>query len=332
MIESVAPESASPLAAPEHPLVRRLSTALPTPSGLTRRASAWVRGGGLSTLLLALPMLLLFTYFAWIPIGRAIVMSFQETNMIDPARWVGLDNFRDVLDDPLLWTAIRNTGQFVVMALIFGFPIPIILAICMNELVRAKGLFSALAFLPVVIPPVASILLWRVFYDAGPDGLFNTIFGWVGLGPYPWIQSADTSMMSIVLLATWSNAGATVIIYLAALASVRSDLYEAAETDGAGIWQRVRYVTLPQMRNVLFVTLILQVIGTCQVFTEPFLLTRGGPSNSTMTILLLVYQTAFGTGGSGDYGGAAALSVMLVAFLAVLSGVYFRATRSWSSR
>jgi len=299
---------------------------------LTRRPKAWVERGGLSTLLLALPMLVLFTYFSWIPIGRAVEMSFQKTNLIRPAEWVGLQNFRHVLDDPVLWKAIKNTAEFVVIALLFGFPIPIILAICMNELTKLKGLFSALAFLPVVIPPVASILLWRVFYDAGDHGLFNTVFGWFGLGPYPWIQSADTSMISIVLLATWSNAGSTVIIYLAALASVRGELYEAAEVDGATAWQRIWHVTLPQLRTVLFVTFILQIIGTFQVFTEPFLLTRGGPSNSTVTLLLLVYRKAFGTGGGGDYGAAAALSVMLVAFLAVLSAIYFRATRSWSNR
>jgi multiple sugar transport system permease protein len=304
-----------------------------TRPSLIRRPKAWVEQGGLSTLLLALPMLILFTYFSWIPIGRAVVMSFQKTNLIRPAEWVGLDNFRHVLNDPLLWKAARNTGRFVLIALVFGFPIPVLLAICMSELTRAKGLLSALAFLPVVIPPVASILLWRVFYDAGDNGLFNTIFGWVGLGPYPWIQSADTSMISIVLLATWSNAGSTVVIYLAALASVRGELYEAAEVDGASMWQRIWHVTLPQLRTVLFVTLILQIIGTFQVFTEPFLLTGGGPANSTLTILLLVYRRAFGTGGGGgDYGAAAALSIMLVVFLAVLSAVYFRATRSWSNR
>ena len=138
-----------------------------------------------------------------------------------------------------------------------------------------------------MIPPVAAILLWRVFYDASANGVFNTALGWVGLGPYPWIQDPTWSMPSVVLLATWSAAGATVIIYLAALRSVRSELYEAAEVDGAGILRKVWHVTLPQLRGVMFVTLILQLIGTFQVFTEPFLLTNGGPADSTVTILLL---------------------------------------------
>jgi multiple sugar transport system permease protein len=282
-------------------------------------------------LVLALPMLLTFTYFAWWPMLRAGVLSVQETNLVTDASWAGLDNFRRVLDDPLLWTAVKNTVWFTLLALVFGYPIPILLAIAMNELKRRKGLYSALAYLPVVVPPVAAILLWRVFYDAGKDGVFNTILGWVGLGPYPWIQDQTWAMPSVVLLATWSAAGATVIIYLAAMRSVQTDLYEAAEVDGAGIVRKIWHVTLPQLRSVMFVTLILQLIGTFQVFTEPFLLTDGGPADSTVTILLLIYRYAFGAGGGGDYGAATALSLMLAAFLALLSAVYFRVTRPWSS-
>jgi len=280
---------------------------------------------------LALPLLLAFTYFAWWPLVRAVVLSAQETHLIDGTEWVGLDNFRRVLDDPLLWTAIRNTGWFALLALVFGYPVPIVLAVLISESRRWRGAFSTLAYLPVVVPPVAAILLWRVFYDASPSGTFNTVLGWVGLGPYPWFQSTSWAMWSILLLATWSAAGATVIIYLAALTGVRTELYEAAEVDGASILRKLWHVTLPQMRSVLFVTLILQLIGTFQVFTEPFLLTNGGPANSTVTILLLIYRYAFGAGGGGDYGAAAALSLMLAAFLAVFTLAYFRATRSWGT-
>ena len=126
-------------------------------------------------------------------------------------------------------------------------------------------------------------------------------------------------MPSIVLEATWANAGATVIIYLAALTGVPPELYEAAEVDGASIWRKVWHITLPQLRGVLLVTLILQLIGTAQVFTEPFLFTGGGPANSTMTVLLLIYRYAFQNSLGGDYGMAAALSLMLAAFLAVFT-------------
>lgn len=286
---------------------------------------------GLSTLVLALPMLIVFGYFAWWPMIRAGILSVQETNLVTDPAWVGLENFRRVLDDPLLWTAIKNTVWFVLLALVFGYPIPLILAIVMNELTRGKGLYSAFAYLPVVIPPVAAILLWSVFYDASPDGAFNTVLGWFHLGPYPWIQDKSWAMPSVVLLATWSAAGATVIIYLAALTGVRTELYEAAEVDGAGIFAKLWYITLPQLRGVMFVTLILQLIGTFQIFTEPFLLTDGGPADATVTILLLIYRYAFGAGGGGDYGAATALSLMLAAFLAVFSAIYFRVTRPWAT-
>jgi multiple sugar transport system permease protein len=201
----------------------------------------------------------------------------------------------------------------------------------MSEVRRFKGLYSALAYVPVVVPPVVSVLLWRFFFEARPTGVFNTILGWVGLGPLPWLQDAGTVMPSIVLEATWAGAGGAVIIYLAALLSVPSELYDAAEVDGASIWRKLRHVTLPHLRGVLIITLILQLIATAQVFTEPFLFTGGGPANATMTVLLLIYRYAFQNSLGGEYGMAAALSVMLAAFLGVFTAGYFWLTRSWST-
>lgn len=292
------------------------------------RAAGWVRNGGLSTFVLVLPLLFAFGYFAWFPIGRAVVMSLQETNLVTGATFVGLDNFAKVLGDPIFWTSVRNTVYFTVLALIFGYPVPLAMAVLMSEVKRLRGLFAVLAYLPVVVPPVVAVLLWQFFYDARATGVFNTILGSVGLGPFPWIQSTSAAMPSLVLQATWANAGATVIIYLAALTAVRTELYDAAEVDGAGIWGKVWHVTLPQLRHILLITLILQVIATFQVFTEPFLMTGGGPANATKTVLLQIYDYAFRF---SDFGAATALSLLLAMFLAVLSAVYFRVTRGWST-
>jgi multiple sugar transport system permease protein len=231
----------------------------------------------------------------------------------------------------LLPVAVKNTAYFALLALVFGYPIPLIAAVLMSEVRRARGWYSALAYLPVVIPPVVAVLLWKTFYDGGSVGVFNTIFGWVHLGPYPWLQSPRTAMPSLVLESTWANAGATVIIYLAALTTVNSELYEAAAVDGAGVLRKVWHITLPQLRGVLLVTMILQIIGTAQVFLEPYLFTSGGPANATLTVLLLIYDYAFGNSLGGDYGSATALSLMLAGFLALFSLVYLRATRSWST-
>lgn len=284
---------------------------------------------GLSSLIFALPVLVIFGAFSWFPILRAFVMSVQETNLVSEPTFVGLSNFTRVLADPLFATAVGNTAWFALLALIIGFPIPIILAVIMSE-ARNKGLLSALAYLPVVVPPVVAVLLWRFFFDASPNGVFNTILGWIGLGPLPWLQTAASAMPSIVIEATWAGAGATVIIYLAALLTVPPELYDAAEVDGASIRQKIWHVTLPQLRGVLFVTLILQLIATAQLFTEPFLFTGGGPANSTTTVLLLIYKYAFQNSLGGEYGMAAALSVMLAAFLGVFTAGYFWLTRSWS--
>ena len=299
-------------------------------NGRTRATRLHVTRGGLTTLAFLLPMLVIFGLFAWFPIVRAFVMSVQDTNLVSDPVFVGLQNFQRVLADPLLGIAVRNTAWFAFLALVFGFPVPIILAVLMSELRSRRGLFSALAYLPVVIPPVVSVLLWRFFFAASPTGVFNTVLGWFGLGPLPWLQNAGTAMPSIVIEATWAAAGATVIIYLAALVGVRPELYDAAEVDGASLWQKIRYITLPQIRNVLFVTLILQLIATAQLFTEPLLFTGGGPANSTMTVLLLIYKYAFQNSLGGDYGMAAALSLMLAAFLAVFTAGYYWLTRRWS--
>jgi multiple sugar transport system permease protein len=235
-----------------------------------------------------------------------------------------------VLSDPLLGRAVLNTLYFAVLALVFGFPLPILLAVLMSEVRRGKGLYSALAYLPVIIPPVVAVLLWKFFYDASPTGVFNTIIGWFGIPPQPWIQNAFTAMPSLVLEATWAAAGGSIIIYLAALLSVPPELYDAAEVDGASIWRKIWHVTLPQLRGVIFVMLILQILATAQVFLEPYLFTGGGPANATVTVLLLIYRYAFQNSLGGDYGEATALSLMLALFLALLSFVYFKATQRWS--
>ncbi|MFC7586503.1 carbohydrate ABC transporter permease [Nonomuraea antimicrobica] len=178
-----------------------------------------------------------------------------------------------------------------------------------------------------MVPPVVAILLWKWFYDPG-HGLFNGLLGLVGLGPYPWLDSPGTAMVSLVLQSTWAGMGGAVLIYLAAIVGVPSELYEAAQMDGASIWTRVWHITLPQLRPVIGLLLLMQLISTMQVFTEPYVFTGGGPENATLTVLLLIFRYAFQ---DGAYGQAAALSFLLAIVLGLLSAVYLRATRSWSA-
>jgi multiple sugar transport system permease protein len=294
---------------------------------------SWIRRGGLTTLLFLAPLLVIFGVFSWGPIAESFVVSLQNTNFVvtswaDPL-W---SNFVFVFNDPTFWIAVRNTGYFAILALIFGYPVPLVLAVLLSEVKRFKALYSVLAYLPVVVLPVVSVMLWKtIFYNAGATGIFNIILSWIHIPPQPWIQSAATAMPSLVLEAVWAAAGGTMIIFLAAMTSVPPELYDAAEVDGAGIWTKLWNVTLPHLRATMLIIFILQIIATAQVFLEPYLFTAGGPVQSTTTIMLLIYQYAFqSTNGGGDLGAATALSLMLAAFLALFSLIYFRVTRRWS--
>ncbi|MFE3905930.1 carbohydrate ABC transporter permease [Streptomyces sp. NPDC059153] len=299
----------------------------PVPRTLPQRRRGTGSHKQFTAWLFLVPALLVFGLFAWWPIVRSLLLSFQKTNLVEPAVWVGLDNFRTLFDDPLLGTAVGNTLFFVVLGLLIGFPAPLILAAIMSTARRGAGVYRFLVYLPVVIPPVVAILLWKWFYDPG-SGLFNNVLGKVGLGPYSWLESSDSAMLSLVLEATWAGMGGAVLIYLAAMVGIPGELYEAAEVDGAGIWRRIWHVMLPQLRSVIGLLLLVQLINTVQVFTEPYVFTGGGPENSTLTVLLLIFRYAFQ---DGEYGQAAALSFLMVLALALLSAVYLRATRSWST-
>lgn len=276
----------------------------------------------LSGYLFLLPALAVFALFVWYPIVLGVVMSFQSVDMINPATWVGLTNYREVLADPLFGVAWRNTLAFTGYALLFGYFIPIILALLINEMRHGKGFFRLAFYLPVMLPPIVTVFLWRWIYN--PDsGLLNALLSLVHLPGGLWLENPGTALPALMVIATWSAAGSTMLIYLAALQGVPASLYEAAEIDGTNLWKRLWHITLPTIRPIMLLMLVLQVIGTMQVFTEPFTITDGGPQNSTMSILLLIYNYAFQ---NGDFGGASALGVMLFLVLAVFALIYMRMT------
>lgn len=268
--------------------------------------------------------LLCFALFSWYPAIRAVVIAFQKYTPGAEAEWVGTENFTRVFHDPEFAAAWRNTLTFTLLALLIGFAVPFVMALVLNELRHAKAFFRVVVYLPVMIPPVVSALLWKWFYDPGA-GLANEALRFLHLPTSNWSNGADTALVSLVIVATWANLGGTVLIYLAALQSIPGELYEAAELDGANIWQRVRHVTIPQTRFIILMLMLLQIIATMQIFTEPFVITGGGPENATVTVLYLIYKYAFLY---NDFGGACALSVMLLVLLSAFSALYLRLTRS----
>ncbi len=264
-----------------------------------------------------------FALFSWYPMIREFVMAFQRTKR-GQTTWVGWQNLIRIWHDPAFWQAWRNTLWFTVLALIFGFALPFFVAILFNELRHARAYLRILVYLPVMLPPVASVLLFKYFFNPS-YGLFNAILRTFHLPTSNWLNSPTMAMPAVVIAATWMNMGGAVLIYLAALQGIPGELYEAAELDGASVWRRVWHVTVPQTRLILSLMLLLQVIATMQVFTEPFLLTGGdGPQGSTTTVVYLIYNYAFNF---NNYGSAAALGVVMLLVLIGFSGLYVRLNR-----
>ncbi|MFH8336553.1 carbohydrate ABC transporter permease [Streptomyces sp. AM6-12] len=276
------------------------------------RAYAFLLGG-----------LLCFVLFSWYPAIRAVVIAFQKYTPGSPPQWVGTANFTRVWHDPEFAAAWRNTFTFTLLALLIGFAVPFLLALVLNELRHAKAFFRVVVYLPVMIPPVVSALLWKWFYDPGA-GLANEALRFLHLPTSNWSNGTHTALVSLVIVATWANLGGTVLIYLAALQSIPGELYEAAELDGASLLQRIRHITIPGTRFVILMLMLLQIIATMQVFTEPFVITGGGPESATVTVLYLIYKYAFLY---NDFGGACALSVLLLLLLGAFSALYLRLTR-----
>jgi multiple sugar transport system permease protein len=272
--------------------------------------------------LFLLPALIIFGFFVWYPIVMDFILSFQKDAFYGNPTFVGWQNYRFVWRDPHFAIAWHNSVMYALYGLVIGYLPPIVVALAINEIRVGKNYFRLAFYLPVIIPPLVTAFLWRYMYTHD-GGLINSLLSVVHIGPQPWLQSPNTALPSLVIITTWANMGGTVLIYLAALQGIPVHLYEAAELDGAGIWKRIWYITLPRMRSIMLILLLIQLIATVQVFTEPFTLTSGGPDLSTLTVMLLIYQYAFS---NGNFGAASALSVILFVVLVMLSLAYFGIT------
>ena len=275
--------------------------------------------------------LLCFALFSWYPMAREIIMSFQKTHL-GVTTWAGWQNYSRIFHDPTFWTAWRNTLEFTGLALVFGYAVPFFAAILLNELRHAKGYLRTLVYLPVMLPPASALLLFAYFYDP-TYGLFNRILQLLHLPTSQWVQSPGTTMpttamIAVVIAATWMNMGGATLIYLAALQNIPGELYEAAELDGAGLYRKIRHITVPQTKLILSMLLMLQIVATMQMFIEAFILTGGpGVNNNTLSVVDLIYIYAFSMSGSSNYNSASALGVVLMLVLGAFSGAYL-----WLSR
>src|SRR5260221_8426007 len=300
-----------------------------SPSTVTAHRShqTWWRrirwGNQLAAYSFLAPALILFAVFAWLPILKTVIFSFQNVNLNGDSTWVGFDNIQRMLSDPKFGIAWGNALQFALLSLAMGYFTPILVAIMVAELRRGKAFFRLVYFLPTVIPITISLLIWRLIYKVD-GGFLNGLIGLLNIPPQSWLQDARLAKAAIILILTWANFGATLLIYIAALADIPAAYYEAAELDGATPFQRIVSITLPQLYPTMIITFILQIIAVAQIFTEPFLLTAGGPGTATLTPLLVIYNKAFL---NFDFGLAPAWSLHTIIILSIFSAIYLRFTR-----
>lgn len=275
--------------------------------------------------LVMLPTIILFAFFVWEPLIESVRLSLYTAKGIRLEKFVGLDNYILVLNHPDFLAAFANTFTYILWSLIIGFFVPILLAILISETVHLKGLFKIGVYFPNVMPGMAMVMMWAFFFRPGQTGVLNILLGKLGIDPQIWLTNPKLTIPLIIATMTWKGAGSTALIYMAGISGINPELYEAATLDGAGIRQRIRYITLPNIFTLGKTLLILQIISVFQILYEPLVMTNGGPNNASISVMQLVYNYAFR---DYNYPAAAALSVMMCIVLIVLSGLYFKLTKS----
>jgi len=242
--------------------------------------------------LMVLPYLLHITVFLGYPLAFAFVLIFHRWNIYTPMKWVGLGNIKLLLTDPLIWRALVNTLYFLLIHIPLQLAVALGLAQLLNQRIRGRAFFRASYFMPVVVSGVVITILWQQLY-ASETGLINLLLQWFGLPKIGWLTDRRYAMPAIAIMATWKNVGLYVVLFLVGLQAIPTDLYEAAELDGASGWQKFRLITVPMLNPTIMLVLVLSTIGGFSLFIEPYVMTGGGPANSTLSGILYLYKQAF---------------------------------------
>lgn len=264
--------------------------------------------------LLMLPAVATIAVWAYYPLARGLVIAFQDYKILLPPKWAGMDNFIEVFFSDTFWISLWNSTLYTVMSLAIGFFAPLILAIGLHEIPRGKMLFRTLYYLPAVTSGIVIMLVWRDFYDAAETGLINTLLAPVFHGlnaligsingalgtsigqiavTQDWLGNPKLAMLSIVIVAVWAGAGPGSIIYLAAMKNISEESYEAADLDGAGIWHKIRHITLPGLKPLILINLVGVFIASFKAMENIFVMTGGGPLNATRVLGLEIWYNAF---------------------------------------
>jgi multiple sugar transport system permease protein len=271
------------------------------------------------------PGLIVFAIFTVYSLYYSFILSFHEWDIIEPAQYVGLDNYRDVLSDSDFREALGHTVYFVIGSVAPTMLIGLGLALLLNSKIRGLGIFRTAYYLPVLTPLVIAALLWTWVYNAD-YGLANFYLQKLGIIDQPvlWLSNRDTAMPAVIVMNIWKGAGFSMLVYLAGLQAVPNELYEAAEVDGAGPWSRFRRITLPLVAPTTFFLLVINTVGATKNFTSIFVMTSGGPpgpGGATTTVVYYIYTVAFKY---FEMGYASALAYALFLLLFGVSYLQFR--------
>lgn len=245
----------------------------------------------LNGLLFTSPYIVGLFAFTLYPLGASFYYSFTDYRILTAPRWIGLGNFGQLLGDDLFWISLSNTVYYTVLAVPFGLAFSFLLALALNLRVRGMAAYRTIFFLPSIVPSVALSILWLWVFNP-QYGILNGILGLFGVPGVGWVNDPLWSKPSLILMHLW-GVGGTVVIFLAGLQDVPQHLYEAAEIDGARWWHRVRFITIPMVTPVVLFNLIIGMINSFQYFTQAYVMTNGGPVNSTLFYALLLYRNAF---------------------------------------
>ncbi|HEY9605338.1 MAG TPA: sugar ABC transporter permease [Allocoleopsis sp.] len=271
-----------------------------------------------------IPTILVMGTFVILPITYALFLAFHKVRILGELsyRFIGFKSFFRMVDDERVWIALQNTAQYVAIVVPIQTILALILALIINSKIKGKNTFRVIFFLPTVTSSAVLTLIFMWIYNS--NGLLNNVLAFLGLPTYNWIGDPAVALKSIMIMNIWSTAPFFMVIYLAALQDIPASLYEAATLDGAERWDQFISITLPLLKPVTFFVVVMSVIGTFQLFDQSYIFSggSGGPNNSTLTVVLLIYQYAFK---SLDMGYAAALALMLagVIMVATLIQRYF---------
>lgn len=290
-----------------------------TLSGLRRQEelTAW---------LFVAPVALGILLFQVYPVLFSLYISFTTWNLIRPPRWAGITNYVHLFTTDFVFpTALLNTAEYALGTVIPGIALALVFALLLNQQIRGRFVYRAIYFVPVIAPTVSIAILWTWIYDPS-FGVLNYALKIIGITGPPWIADSAWAMPSVIIMAIWQSLGFNIVIFLAGLQGISQDYYEAAAIDGANAIRRFSAITLPLLSPVTFFVLVLSVINALQVFTAPYVLTRGGPANATMTIVMYLYNEAFPYQSMGV---ASAIAYCLFVIIVALTALNFYLQKVW---